>query len=89
MRSETTQKFWKAYEHLDETVQKQARASYELFRKNPYHPSLHFKQVHSKLPVYSARVNLNHRALGILEQDTIIWFWIGPHEDYEKIISRL
>ena len=89
MLSTASKKFWKAFDKLDETVQKQARASYELFQEDPRHPSLHFKQVHNTLPVYSARVNLNHRALGIVEDNTIIWFWIGAHDEYEKIISRL
>ncbi len=89
MISRTTQKFWKAYEKLDETVQKQAQASYRLFCKNPQHPSLHFKNVHDSLPIYSARVSLNHRAVGILENNEIIWFWIGPHDAYEKLLSRL
>ena len=87
MVSTTTKKFWKAYNNLGETVQKQARASHRLFRNNPYHPSLHFKKVHNTLPVYSARVNLDHRAVGILEGNTIVWFWIGPHSAYEKLIS--
>ena len=89
MVSRTTKKFWKAYEKLDETVQKQAQASYRLFRKNPQHPSLHFKKVHDRLPIYSVRINLNHRAVGILENNEIIWFWIGAHDAYEKLLSQL
>ena len=76
MVSTTTEKFWKAYDDLSVTVQKQARASYRLFRNNPYHPSLHFK-MRSSLPIYSARVNLDYRAVGTLEEDTIVWFRIG------------
>ncbi len=89
MVSRTTKKFWKAYEQLDKTIQKQARASYYLFRDNPQHPSLNFKNVHDKLPIYSARVNLNHRAVGILKDNEIIWFWIGPHDAYEKLLLKL
>lgn len=88
MVSRTTKRFWKAYKQLDETVQKQARASYRLFSENPQHRSLHFKSVHNKLPIYSARVNLNHRVVGILEGDEIIWFWIGPHDAYEKLLAQ-
>ena len=89
MVSKTTRKFWKAYGKLDETVQRQAVAGYRLFRQNPQHPSLHFKKVHDKLPIYSARVNLNHRAVGILDDNEIIWFWIGAHDAYEQLLSRL
>ena len=89
MISKTTRKFWKAYAKLDETVKQQARASYRLFRENPQHPSLNFKKMHDSLPIYSARVNLNHRAVGIFENGEIIWFWIGPHDAYEKLLLRL
>jgi hypothetical protein len=89
MISKTTKKFWKAYAKLDRTVQQQARSSYRLFRENPQHPSLNFKKVHDSLPIYSARVNLSHRAVGILEKNEIIWFWIGPHDAYENLLSRL
>jgi len=61
----------------------QARKAYRLFKDNPEHPSLVFKQVHTVRAIYSARV------LAIREEDTLIWFWIGSHTDYEKIISRL
>lgn len=88
MISKTTIKFWKAYTQLDSVIQEQARASYRLFRDNPQHPSLQFKKVHASLPIYSARVNLNHRAVGILEENEIIWFWIGSHDAYEKLLAR-
>lgn len=89
MISRTTDKFWKLYARLDDVVKEQARASYHLFEVNPQHPSLQFKKVHAKLPIYSARINLNHRAVGIREGEDIIWFWIGPHNEYEKVLARL
>ncbi|GBF82468.1 ParE family toxin-like protein [Aphanothece sacrum] len=89
MISRTTKKFWKAYAKLDETIQQQAHNSYRLFRQDQYHPSLHFKKVHDTLPIYSARVNLDYRAVGILDNNEIIWFWIGTHDAYEKLLSRL
>jgi len=35
---------------------------------------------------YSARVGLHHRTLGIEAKDGIVWFWIGPHAEYDKMI---
>ena len=70
-------------------MKEQARASYRLFEQNPQHPSLQFKKVHTKLPVYSARINLNYRAVGVREDEVVIWFWIGPHDEYEKLLARL
>ena len=89
MISRTTKKFRKAYAKLDEATQQQAESAYRLFCENPQHPSLNFKKVHGSLPIYSARVNLNYRAVGILENNEIIWFWIGPHDAYEKLLFIL
>ena len=87
MISHTTSRFWKAYRQLDERIQKKARRAYELFERNPQHPSLRFKKVHPTEPLYSARVSLNHRALGICDGSEIVWFWIGPHNEYERLIG--
>jgi len=59
-----------------------------LWSENPDHPSLRFKKVHSRLPIYSVRVDLDWRAVGILEGDVVIWFWIGPHGEYEKLLRQ-
>ncbi|MGL5034837.1 MAG: type II toxin-antitoxin system RelE family toxin [Microcystaceae cyanobacterium] len=88
MISRTNKKFWQAYDKLDKTVKQQAYAAYRLFCLNPQHPSLHLKCVHGNLPIYSVRINLNYRAVGIMENKEIIWFWIGSHDEYEKLISR-
>ena len=60
------------YAKLPKSVQKQADAAYRHFRTNPYHPSLHFKQIHSDAPVYSTRVGIGYRALGVWKGDTIV-----------------
>lgn len=51
------------------------------------HPSLQFKCVHQTEPLYSVRIGLGWRALGLLEDDTIAWFWIGSHADYDRLIK--
>jgi hypothetical protein len=52
-------------------------------------PSLHFKKVHDRDPIYSARVTLGYRAVGLLEGDEITSFWIGPHAEYDRLQDRL
>ena len=47
---------------------------------------LRFKQVKPNAPVYSVRIGLNHRALGLLKDDTITWFWIGSHDEYDRLL---
>ena len=58
-------------------------------RENPGHPSLHFKKVHDRDPIYSARVTLGYRAVGLLEDDEITWFWIGTHAGYDRLLDQL
>ncbi len=89
MKSVTTEKFRKALSKLPEGVQENARSAYQKWKHNPNNPSLRFKQVHLQKPIYSVRVGLSYRALGIKEENTMIWFWIGPHEDYNNLIAQL
>ncbi len=89
MKSHITAQFRKAFQALPAHVRERARAAYRLFLQNPYHPSLRFKQVHPTKPIYSVRITRDVRALGIKEDDTIIWFWIGSHDDYERFLKEL
>jgi hypothetical protein len=66
-----------------------ARKAYRLFRESPGHPSLHFKKVHDREPVYSVRVTLGYRAVGLLDDDDITWFWIGSHAEYDRLLHQL
>ena len=72
-----------------EQVRRQAREAYALFRDNPGHPGLQFKKVNAARPIYSTRINRDHRAVGILTGNEIVWFWIGQHDAYEKLLDRL
>lgn len=86
MKSRTNPAFRKLFAALPADVREQARLAYHLFRSNPRHPGLNFKRVHGAVGFVSARVGRHHRAVGILaKSDDVVWFWIGPHEQYEKI----
>jgi hypothetical protein len=50
---------------------------------------LRFKQVHASRPIFSARVGLAYRALGVQVGDEMIWFWIGSHADYDQMVASL
>jgi len=89
VRSRATPRFWAAYRDLPPEIRDPARKAYRLFLENPGHPSLHFKKVHSRDPIYSARVTLGYRALGLLEDGDITWFWIGSHAEYDRILDKL
>ena len=89
MISVTTDRFRKAFDLLPLTIKDKAKRSYSLWQTDPYHPSLNFKQVYSGKQIYSVRIGLSYRALGLKEEDTLIWFWIGSHEDYNNLINQL
>jgi hypothetical protein len=79
-----TKRFWRKFEQLVPEIQQLARDNYELLQRNPQHPSIHFKRVGR---YWSVRVGLSFRALGVDSPDGIIWFWIGAHEEYERLVG--
>lgn len=77
-------RFWKAYNTLPSQVQKLADDSFALLKANPQHPSLHLKQVGR---FWSARVGIHYRVLGVLRGEDLVWFWIGPHGGYDRLVK--
>jgi hypothetical protein len=61
-----------------------ADKNFRLLRENPNHPSLHFKQVGR---FRSVRVGLHFRALAVELDDGLLWFWIGTHAEYDRLIG--
>jgi hypothetical protein len=59
MKSSITKAFRKRLEDLPSSVQEQAAKTYTLWQQDPYHPSLQFKRVSQRQPIYSARVSIN------------------------------
>ncbi len=88
MNSVVTAGFLDRLGHLPGSVRQQASRAYVLWRADPPHPSLQFKRVSQRQPIYSARVGLGHRALGLWEGDTVTWFWIGSHAEYDTLLAR-
>jgi len=86
VNSQLTEDFLACFAKLPDRVKTQARKSYRLWRENAAHPGLHFKKVHGHEDLYSVRVGLGWRALGLLEGNTVTWFWIGSHADYDNLI---
>jgi len=89
MKSVTTEKFRQLYLQAPPVRKEKIKRAYELWRKNPGHPSLRFKKIHSTLPIYSARVDLDWRAVGVLKNGTLVWFWVGSHQAYEALLRSL
>ena len=77
-------RFWECYELLPPEIRTLADENFALLKRNPRHPSLHFKQIGR---FWSVRVGLRYRALGIAAPDGVVWFWIGNHKDYDRLIG--
>jgi hypothetical protein len=77
-------KFWALYESLPAEVRATADKNYALLKADARHPSLHFKKVG---PLWSARVGDRYRVLGSEVEYGVLWFWIGTHADYDKMVG--
>ena len=86
MRHFASPAFWQAYAKLPENVRALADKNYTLLKENPQHPSLHFKKTGR---FWSVRIGLRYRALAVEANDGLLWFWIGSHADYDKLIPSL
>jgi hypothetical protein len=56
---------------------------FNCFKADPKHPALHFKKIGK---VWSVRVGAHYRALGLDKPEGVVWFWIGSHADYDKLL---
>ena len=88
MKHYTSKRYWNYYSKLPKDTQALANKSFQLLKQNPKHPSLHLKRVKN---LWAVRIGLYYRALGTDTPDDtgIIWFWIGIHNEYEKLIKRI
>lgn len=81
-----TPDFWECYNALPKEIQELADKNYSLLKANPFHPSLHFKKVQEGL--WSVRVGKKYRALATEDGEDMLWFWIGHHSEYDRLISQ-
>jgi mRNA-degrading endonuclease RelE of RelBE toxin-antitoxin system len=89
VNSYISNEFIELFNKLPESVQKQAKKSFKIWKKNPNHPSLQYKKIHNDKQIWSVRISLKWRILGLRKMDDIYWFWIGSHSDYEKLIKKI
>ena len=83
MKHRASIKFWQYYDQLPDEVRKLADANFVLLKNDPRHPSLHLKNVGH---FWSARIGLHYRALAVAQGEDWVWFWIGHHSEYDKLL---
>ena len=66
-------------------VRQLADKNYELLTSYPSHTSLNLKEI--KTDLWSIRIGLHYRALAYPEQGNFVWFWIGSHVKYDRLIK--
>ena len=76
--------FWACHRSLPENIQRLADQAFDRLKQDSRHPSLHFKKVGR---LWSARVGAHYRALAVETSDGVVWFWIGSHADYDKLLG--
>ncbi len=89
MISRTTKRFRKLLSDLPSHVRKQAFEAYRTWMRDPWHASLQFKQIHTTKPIFSVRIGLDWRAVCVRSGDTALWYFIGSHADYDRLIKTL
>ena len=58
-----------------------------MFGQNSNHSSLRFKKLGGYEDVWSVRINELYRAVGELQGDTVVWVWIGSHNEFDKLFG--
>ncbi len=85
----TVKSYWKSYKGLPKKIQRDADRKFDLWKKNPFHPSLNFKCVNTEYNIWSVRVTMDYRALAVRNDKSVIWYWIGDHNKYEQLLKAL
>lgn len=88
MRSETVDRFWQLYHALPAPIRQAAREAYRQFAIDPSHPGLHFHKLEGHPDVWAVRIIRDYRAVGLKEGDTVTWFWVGSHQDFNRTFPR-
>ena len=87
MNSVADVSFWNAYKRLPSKVRAEVLKAFLLWMADPFHPSLHFKCMDREENIWSARVTRGYRALGVLEGNTVTWYWVGHHDAYVRRLA--
>ena len=85
MKHRANPRFWRCYRQLPEEVRRLADESYHLLREDSRCPSLHFKKIGR---FWTVRVGLHYRALAVQREADVVWFWVGPHAEYDRLIGQ-
>lgn len=89
MTSHTTLDFRRDLMALPRDVRRQAKLAFQQFMADSSHPGLHFKKLPPHADIWSVRISASYRAMGKRRGEEIVWFFVGSHADYDKVLDRL
>lgn len=84
MKHLASRPFWDCYERLPKSIRTLADKNFALLKQDSNHPALHFKRIGN---YRSVRVGMRYRALAVVQDKDLLWFWIGSHADYDRILA--
>jgi hypothetical protein len=84
VKSVATRRFWKLYASLPVQAREQARTAFRVFQGNPAHPGLSLERLRADPDSWSVRITRDYRAVGRKHGDTMIWYWIGTHAEFDR-----
>ncbi len=80
--------YWQQFDDLPAEIRKLAEENYHSWKENPRNPGLRFKQIHQSLPIFSFRVGMRHRTVGVeTGDDRVVWFWVGSFENFDRAVK--
>lgn len=89
MRHLALPRFWFHYRRLPDEIQQLADEAFARLQSDPRHPALRFKQVGRRKQLWSVRVGKHYRALAVEKSTGMVWFWIGPHAEYDQLLDSM
>ena len=82
-----TEEFLERYSCLPKEIHRKAEKQTEIFRNNPFYPSLHTEKLIPKSKeVWSFRIDKRYRIIfRFLNKNKVIFLTVGPHDWIYKI----
>jgi len=84
LKHRASPEFWACYRALPEHIRGLADQAYNHLKQDSQYRAVRFKKVGR---FWSARVGANYRALAVDGPEGPIWFWIGTHAEYDKLLG--
>lgn len=67
---------------------KRMRSAPIAFFRQIRRPGLQFKKLEGDDGIDSAWIDLDYRALAVMRKHRVVWYWIGNHTDYDRLVKQ-